>query len=53
MQAPEPALPPPDRLAAPSASGGTRAQQTAIGVLALGLLLLGIYTLHNFLDALA
>jgi predicted PurR-regulated permease PerM len=30
-----------------------RAQHTAIGALALGLLLLGLYTLWNFLDALA
>jgi predicted PurR-regulated permease PerM len=33
--------------------GGTRAQHAAIGALALGLLLLGLYTLQSFLDALA
>ena len=36
----------------PSRTGATRPQQIASGVLALGLLLLGLYTLWNFLSAL-
>ncbi len=35
------------------ASGGTRAQHVAMGALAAGLVLLGLYTLQNFLSALA
>jgi predicted PurR-regulated permease PerM len=35
------------------ADGGTRAQHTAFGVLAFGLVVLGLYTLFGFLSALA
>jgi predicted PurR-regulated permease PerM len=38
---------------APRPDSGTRAQGLATGALALGLLLLGLYTLWHFLDALA
>ena len=38
---------------AASSNGGTRGQHTAMGVLALALVLLGVYTLQNFLSALA
>jgi predicted PurR-regulated permease PerM len=38
---------------APARDGGTRAQHVAVGALAAGLLLLGLYTLWNFLSALA
>ncbi|MCB8878645.1 AI-2E family transporter [Acidisoma cellulosilytica] len=37
----------------PDNPGGTRAQHIAMGALALGLLLLGAFTLRNFLSALA
>ena len=37
----------------PRMPGTTRAQQTAIGVLAVGLVLLGLFTLQGFLGALA
>ena len=37
----------------PAGDGGSRAQHVAIAVLALGLLLLGLYTLWGFLSALA
>jgi predicted PurR-regulated permease PerM len=37
----------------PGSTGSTPGQKAAIGALALGLLLLGLFTLWNFLDALA